>query len=271
MGAVLQRPVEEPVHVAVGAVVGPGEQKNLHVDRRHDLQELVGRVASRLRLAEHVGQLDELVDLLRALLLTQVLPVRRELASVERVAVDAHRLQEAEVGSGRAREHVEAQAAQLELARRGAEDLARLLEHVVYEGARLVVDQPPAPAALVATRLEEVQNRGSSCTRVSTGPNRSPSRSTRARTSSCSNTSSDGSPASRQASTSSHATGVETVGLSFARSEYTFTVVLCSSFWLQSTSTFPGRNSFDIRETTRSGCCFSSSSATALANGFVSS
>ena len=40
-------------------------------------------------------------------------------------------------------------------------------------------------------------------------------------------------------STSSQVTGVDTVGCSRARSEYTETVVLCSSFWLQSTNTFP--------------------------------
>ena len=48
-----------------------------------------------------------------------------------------------------------------------------------------------------------------------------------------------GSPASSAASTSSQRSGVETVGRSLARSEYTQTVVLCSSFWLQSTSTLP--------------------------------
>ena len=73
------------------------------------------------------------------------------------------------------------------------------------------------------------------------------------------------------ASTSSQVTGVETVGRSFARSEYTLTVVLCSSFWLQSISTLPPRSDFVMRDTTCFGCCFSSSSATARANGFVSS
>ena len=51
-----------------------------------------------------------------------------------------------------------------------------------------------------------------------------------------------GSPLSRQSRTSSHVTGVDTVGRSRARSEYTQTVVLCSSFWLQSMKTLPLRS-----------------------------
>ncbi len=48
-------------------------------------------------------------------------------------------------------------------------------------------------------------------------------------------------------STSSQVTGVETVGCSRARSEYTATVVLCSSFWLQSTKTLPVRMLLHLR------------------------
>ena len=60
---------------------------------------------------------------------------------------------------------------------------------------------------------------GSSCTSDSTGAKRSPSRSTRARTSSEVKTSRSGSPASWHSRTSSQVTGVDTVGRSFARSE----------------------------------------------------
>jgi hypothetical protein len=77
-----------------------------------------------------------------------------------------------------------------------------------------------------------------------------------------SNVSREASPASRQARTSSQVTGVETVGRSFARTEYTLIVVLCSSFCDQSTKIFPARSDFVMRDTTRSGICVSSSSAT---------
>ena len=46
---------------------------------------------------------------------------------------------------------------------------------------------------------------------------------------------------SAHACTSSHVTGVDTVGRGRARSEYGAMVVLCSAFWLQSTKTLPGR------------------------------
>ena len=65
-------------------------------------------------------------------------------------------------------------------------------------------------------------------------------------------------------------TGIETVGRSRARREYTPTVVLCGSFWLQSTSTFPPRSDFFMLETTSSGRRAASASATARENGFVS-
>ena len=45
----------------------------------------------------------------------------------------------------------------------------------------------------------------------------------------------------RAASTSSHDTGVDTVGSGLARSEYGAIVVLWWAFWLQSTKIFPGR------------------------------
>ena len=60
---------------------------------------------------------------------------------------------------------------------------------------------------------------GSSCTRDRTGAKRSPSRATRSSTWSAVNTSSEGSSASWHARTSSHVTGVDTVGRSLARSE----------------------------------------------------
>ena len=53
--------------------------------------------------------------------------------------------------------------------------------------------------------------------------------------------------------TSSQARGVETVGRGRARSEYAVTVVLCRSFWLQSTKTFPARRSVLMMTVTRSG------------------
>ena len=43
------------------------------------------------------------------------------------------------------------------------------------------------------------------------------------------------------------------VARGWARSEYTHTVVLCSSFWLQSISTLPPRRLLVMRETTSSG------------------
>ncbi len=65
---------------------------------------------------------------------------------------------------------------------------------------------------------------------------------------------------SRSASvTSSQARGVETVGRGRARSEYAVTVVLCRSFWLQSTKTFPARRSRFMMTVTRSGSSFARS------------
>ena len=98
---------------------------------------------------------------------------------------------------------------------------------------------------------------------VSVSANRSPSSSTRSSTSAVSNAS--GSP-SAAPSTSSHVTGVETVGWGRARTEYTAIVVLCRLFWLQSTSTLPLRRLFFMFETTWSGCARSRSWATARAN-----
>src|SRR5690242_7401848 len=69
-------------------------------------------------------------------------------------------------------------------------------------------------------------NSGSFCFSFSTGSNRSPFPSTRFKTSLLSNTSSLGSFFFMQRSTWSHSTGVETVGRSLARSEYTQIVVL---------------------------------------------
>src|ERR1700686_3674148 len=82
---------------------------------------------------------------------------------------------------------------------------------------------------------------GSFCFNVITGANKSPIFSTREITCGASNTSRLASFFLNVRSTSSQVTGVETVGCSRARSEKTATVVLCSSFWLQSTNTLPVR------------------------------
>ena len=63
-----------------------------------------------------------------------------------------------------------------------------------------------------------------------------------------------GSAPSRSASTSSQPSGVDTVATGRARSEYGATVVFAVLFWLQSTSTLPGRSAFSIRHTTSLGC-----------------
>src|SRR5215216_4108861 len=112
---------------------------------------------------------------------------------------------------------------------------------------------------------------GSLCFSFRTGSNRSPCLSTRFSTSLASKRRMSGSERLSARSTSFHSTGVETVGCSLARSEYTETVVLCSSFWLQSTSTLPFRRFLAIFETIRSGSARSMTCATACANGFVSS
>jgi hypothetical protein len=85
-----------------------------------------------------------------------------------------------------------------------------------------------------------------------------------------SKTSASASPVSKASSTSSHPTGVDTVGRSFARIEQAHTINLCSVFWLHSMSTFPARSDLAMRDTTASGVAASSSSATALLRGFVS-
>src|SRR6059058_5980932 len=95
---------------------------------------------------------------------------------------------------------------------------------------------------------------GSFCFSSSTGSKRSRSFSTRARTFSERNFKRSAFFFFRQFSTSSHVTGVETVGSSLARKLYTQIVVLCSSFWLQSTNTFPLRSAFDMFEVTRLPC-----------------
>ena len=55
------------------------------------------------------------------------------------------------------------------------------------------------------------------------------------------------------ASTSSHVTGVDTVGSGRARNEYGAIVVLWWAFWLQSTKTLPGRTAFAITVVTLPG------------------
>ncbi len=83
---------------------------------------------------------------------------------------------------------------------------------------------------LRAERLHAIgpylQNSGSACTSDSTGANRSPRSATRASTCVGLERELGGSPESSAARTSSHSSGVETVGRSPARSEYTQTVVL---------------------------------------------
>src|SRR5205823_4468656 len=112
---------------------------------------------------------------------------------------------------------------------------------------------------------------GSFCFSFWTGANRSPSASTRLMTSGASKRRALASFFFSAASTSSQVTGVDAVGSSRARSEYTLTVVLCSSFWLQSMKTLPLRRSLVITDTTSFGCCFSSNRARAWEKPLVSS
>src|ERR687893_748516 len=140
------------------------------------------------------------------------------------------------------------------------------------EGRRLMVVEGPDSVQRVfrMTRLDDRLDIVPSLDAgVDTGANRSPWRSTRSSTSAESNVSMSASFAARASSTSSQVTGVDTVGRSFARSEYTHTVVLCSSFCDQSTNTLPWRSSLAMFDTTSSGCCFSTSSAHARENVFV--
>src|SRR5215472_11830561 len=123
-------------------------------------------------------------------------------------------------------------------------DLRQQLHLVGAQALAFVAPAPElAPAALHT-------DSGSFCFSFRTGWNRSPICSTRCSTASESKTRKSGSRASRQPATSSHVTGVETVGRSRARSEYTLTVVLYSSFWLQSISTLPSRSVFRCMCTT---------------------
>ena len=105
---------------------------------------------------------------------------------------------------------------------------------------------------------------GASASPSGSSAKRSPCSSTLARTSGASNTRSR--PPAAASSTSSHVTGVLTVGRGRARREYTATVVLCRLFWLQSMKTLPARADFAIVDVTRFGWCFSSTWATAWAN-----
>src|SRR5579863_957799 len=95
---------------------------------------------------------------------------------------------------------------------------------------------------------------GNFCFNSSSGSNRSPIFSKRDMTFGASNTSKPASFFLSARSTSSQLTGVDAVGCSLARREYTATVVLCSSFWLQSTKTLPVRRLFFMSETTCCGC-----------------
>src|SRR5690606_27624583 len=109
------------------------------------------------------------------------------------------------------------------------------VKHLSARVAPQHVEQRPvlevAPA--IAQRRDDVAARkgasrahrglGNDCSSVAVSANKSPSRSTRSSTSDDSNDS--GSP-SAVAATSSHVTGVDTVGVDFARSEYGAIVVL---------------------------------------------
>src|SRR5258708_5201427 len=130
---------------------------------------------------------------------------------------------------------------------------------------RLAIFSRAIPPPVAASR-----DLGSFCFFLATGSKRSPSLATRLRTCSQSKTSRLGSFAFKHFSTSSHVTGVETVARARARNEYTLTVVLYSSFWLQSISTRPVRSSFNCLCTTSSGCCSSNSCASPFDTTFVS-
>src|SRR5690606_4278418 len=125
-----------------------------------------------------------------------------------------------------------------------------------------------APSGREASAEPGGEPEGRCCTNVRVSAKRPPRRSTRSNTSSGSNDS--GAPPAA-ATTSCHVAGVETVGRSFARSEYGALVVLCRLFCDQSTNTLPGRNAWVMFDTTLSGCCFSSRCAIASANDDASS
>src|SRR5437764_1509742 len=153
--AVLERPVEDAVDEAVGAVVGPGEQQDLHVDRGDHVAELHRRLAVEAGAAHHVREVDEALDLLRPRGAVEPVPVRPQLGLVEGLRVHAPALQPAQVGGRSGGEDVAAQRLQLEFARGGPVHVAGLLELLLDELPRLLVDQPPAEAALVRARHPE--------------------------------------------------------------------------------------------------------------------
>ena len=76
-------------------------------------------------------------------------------------------------------------------------------------------------------------------------------------------------PPPAAASTSCQWRGADTVGRGRARSEYTDTVVLCSSFWLQSMRTLPRRSSLAMFDTTSLGWARSPTWARARAKPLV--
>ena len=82
----------------------------------------------------------------------EAVPARRELTPVERLAVHAALLQPADVGRRAAREHVQAQPAELELTRCRAEKLAGLVEH----GRRLIGEETDV---IVTSVLQTVAGR----------------------------------------------------------------------------------------------------------------
>ena len=99
-------------------------------------------------------------------------------------------------------------------------------------GTRPVTRAAAAPRSAPARRGRRAPRRAPARRRPRTAARRSPS---------------------AHASTSSHDTGVDTVGSGRARSEYGAIVVLWWAFWLQSTKILPGRSALAITVVTRFG------------------
>src|SRR2546423_8024558 len=152
---VLERTIEDPVDEAVGAVIRPRQEQDLEVHGGDDVADLRGRLAIEVLAAEHVGQVDEALHPVLPGGLVEPLPVRRELAAIERFRVDAAALEPADVRVDGRCEHVAAEPLEAELARRRPEQLPRLLQLALHELARLVVDKPATEAALVPARPAE--------------------------------------------------------------------------------------------------------------------
>src|SRR3954451_24410630 len=192
------------------------------------------------------------------------LPRRHEHLAVEHEPFLAEREQRVDHLREIARERPVVAGAQVDLVAGAARGTAEAVPLRLVQPAAVRGQLPRQPAQ------HRPQPLGHAWRSVSTSPNRSPCSSTRASTSSIPKTSESASPRSTASETSSHVTGVETVGRAFARTEYAHTIDLCSVFWLQSMNTLPRRASLAIRETTSSGQRRSSISATPRAIGLVS-